>query len=31
MHDGGYEYYNEEELEELEEGGDPCQTVICVL
>jgi hypothetical protein len=31
MHDGGYEYYNEEELEQLDEGGDPCQVVICVL
>ena len=30
-HDGGLEYYNEEELEELEEGGDPCQVVVVVL
>jgi hypothetical protein len=27
-HDGGYEYMGEEELEEWDAGGDPCQHVI---
>jgi len=30
-HDGGYEYMSEEERQELEEGGDPCQVVVTVL
>ena len=30
-HDGGYEYFNDEERAELEEGGDPCQVVVVVL
>ena len=27
-HDGGMEYMSEEEIEELEDGGDPCQHVV---
>jgi hypothetical protein len=27
-HDGGYEYMSEEEMEEWEAGGDPCELVI---
>lgn len=27
-HDGGFEYMGEEELEEWEAGGDPCEHVI---
>jgi hypothetical protein len=27
-HDGGYEYMSEEEIEEWEAGGDPCELVI---
>ena len=27
-HDGGYEYMSEEELEEWEAGGDPCELVV---
>ena len=27
-HDGGYQYMDEEELEEWEAGGDPCCNVI---
>jgi hypothetical protein len=27
-HDGGFEYMGEEELEEWEAGGDPCELVI---
>lgn len=27
-HDGGLEYMSEEELEELEAGGDPCEHVV---
>lgn len=27
-HDGGYEYMSEEELEDWEAGGDPCQHVV---
>jgi hypothetical protein len=30
-HDGGYEYYSDEEREELDDGGDPCQVVVVVL
>jgi hypothetical protein len=30
-HDGGQEYWTEEEMLEWEEGNDPCQTVIRVL
>jgi hypothetical protein len=30
-HDGGTQYWTEEEMLEWEEGGDPCQTVIRVL
>ena len=30
-HDGGYEYFTEEEREEYEDGGDPCQVVVTVL
>ena len=30
-HDGGYEYYTEEELEYLDEGGDPCAFVFRIL
>jgi len=26
-HDGGYNYMNEDELAEWDEGGDPCMTV----
>jgi len=26
-HDGGYEYMSEEEIEEWEAGGDPCELV----
>jgi hypothetical protein len=27
-HDGGYQYMSEEEIEEWEAGGDPCEHVI---
>ena len=27
-HDGGMEYMSEEELEEWDQGGDPCQHVV---
>lgn len=27
-HDGGYQFMSEEELEYLDAGGDPCETVI---
>ena len=30
-HEGNYEYMNEEEREEWDEGGDPCHTAISVL
>jgi hypothetical protein len=30
-HDGSYRYMTEEELEEWEEGGDPCHTAISLL
>ena len=30
-HDGGYEYFTDEEREEWDAGGDPCQTVITLL
>lgn len=30
-HDGGYEYFSEEESKELDEGGDPCQFVFSIL
>ncbi len=29
-HDGGYEYMGEEEIEEWEAGGDPCELVVRV-
>jgi len=29
-HDGGYEYFTEEEAKEWEDGGDPCELVIRV-
>ena len=30
-HEGNYEYMNEEEREEWDEGGDPCHTAISIL
>lgn len=30
-HDGGMEYMSEEEVEEWEQGGDPCQHVIRIM
>ena len=30
-HEGGYEYYNEEERQDYDDGGDPCQVVVIVL
>ena len=27
-HDGGYEYMNEEEIKEWDDGGDPCCHVV---
>ncbi len=30
-HDGGMQYMSEEELEEWEAGGDPCQHVIRIM
>lgn len=27
-HDGGYQYMSEEEIEEFENGGDPCEHVV---
>jgi hypothetical protein len=30
-HDGGMEYWSEEEAEEWEGGGDPCQVVLRIL
>lgn len=30
-HDGGMEYATESEIEQWEEGNDPCQTVLRVL
>lgn len=30
-HDGGYEWQTDEEREQWDEGGDPCQTVLRVL
>ena len=30
-HDGGYQYMTEEEHQEWEEGGDPCQVVATML
>lgn len=30
-HDGGYQYMDDEELEEWEAGGDPCQHVVRIL
>jgi hypothetical protein len=30
-HDGGYEYFSEEESKDLEDGGDPCQVVFSIL
>jgi hypothetical protein len=30
-HEGGYKYMTEEEREEWDDGGDPCQVVVSVL
>lgn len=30
-HDGGYEYLSDEEKEEYDEGGDPCEPVFRIL
>jgi len=30
-HDGYYEYLNEEEKYDMDEGGDPCHTVVSIL
>ena len=30
-HDGGYQYMSEEEVQEWEAGGDPCQHVIRIM
>jgi len=30
-HDGGQEWWTDEEYQEWEDGGDPCQTVLRVL
>jgi hypothetical protein len=30
-HDGGYEYMSEEEVEEWEAGGDPCELVVRIM
>ena len=30
-HDGGYQYMSEEEIEEWDEGGDPCCHVIRIM
>ena len=30
-HDGGMEYMSEEEIQEWEEGGDPCQHVVRIM
>lgn len=30
-HDGGYSYMSEEEIEEWDAGGDPCQHVIRIM
>lgn len=30
-HDGGLEYMNDEELQQWEEGGDPCQVVLRII
>ena len=30
-HDGGMEYMSEEELEEWDQGGDPCQHVVRIM
>ena len=30
-HDGGYEYLNDEEKAEYDEGGDPCEPVLRLL
>lgn len=30
-HDGGQQYWTEEEMKQWEDGGDPCQTVIRIL
>lgn len=27
-HDGGYQYMSEEEVQEWEDGGDPCEHVV---
>jgi hypothetical protein len=31
VHDGGYAYYTEEEKEQSDEGGDPCEPVFRIL
>lgn len=30
-HDGNYEHMTEEEVEEWDQGGDPCHTAISIL
>lgn len=30
-HDGGYEYLSDEEREEYDAGGDPCEPVVRIL
>ena len=30
-HDGGYQYMSEEEIQEWEDGGDPCEHVLRIL
>lgn len=30
-HDGGLEYMSEEELEDWDQGGDPCQHVVRIM
>ena len=30
-HDGGMQYWSEEEVQEWEDGGDPCQHVIRIM
>jgi len=31
IHDGGYEYLSDEEREEYDAGGDPCEPVVRIL
>jgi hypothetical protein len=30
-HDSNWDYYTQQEIDELEEGGDPCQVVTIVI